>query len=238
MAIRNIVDMMRGRKRDWFLNPIDEYFSSQIGVTTTVGYFRPSGLSQCAREMQYCYMGVAKYPNNMISNVKRMTRGTEHHNMWKRIFAASGIHTLDGEKYVVKCSSPLVEGTPDWAIIDPNGEVQLIDLKSYANAYSPIWEHVAQWSVYAYLLNDNYSMGISRGWILREDPVSLDLEPFPVRLEEEFIVGLLDSLRNIEVQTVRKKMVPRDCRCGHGNEWGQSCQIFKLCHSELGESLW
>jgi len=230
--------MIRGRRRDWFLDVIDDYFKSNSHVTSTIGYFRPSALSQCIREMQYSYIGVAKYPDNSLSSIKRMVRGIWHHDMWEKIFINSGIPVKVGKDYPVSCLCPCIMGTSDIIIENSLGDNQLIDFKSYANAYSPPWGHLAQWSMYAYLLNMNYGMNVSKGWLVREDPISLELEPFPVKLEMEFILDIMHGLRVIERYSVEKLMFPKDMRCGTKRAWGSGCSLYDFCNSEKGDNPW
>ena len=237
MGIRKTVEEIRNRKELWWMQAIDEYFKKQNGVSVPVGVFRPSGISPCMRENQYCYAGFAKYPPHHPIAVKSMKRGTEHHKIWEQIFIDAGMNVLSGKDFPLSHEHPLVRGTPDW-LVRHESEIYLFEWKSTANTLDPDWGQLVQWSTYAYLLNDCYGIGVNKGWIVKENPINFGLHPIPMLLEEDFVKDLFVNLKIVETSCDSMEMIRRDDRCGPGGEWKISCPLYSYCHSEKGDNPW
>jgi len=227
MGVRNIVDSMGSKP--FFVRAIDRYFARNVSQTATAGFFRPSGISDCARFNLYCYIGVAKFSDFDVASIKRMERGTRHHDIWLEIFKKAGLAVRPGKRLEVQ--DPCIKGTPDWIVSDGDGLDWLIEWKSTSWFADPSWEQTVQWSLYSYMT------GVHQGYIVKEDPASWDLFPIKMKLEDKFIEHLLDWLRNIEKCAVGHNMLERDSRCG--NEWNAvACDLYSLCHSKRGEDPW
>ena len=62
MGVRGLVDKITGRRNAWWLRDIDRFFMDSNESSMPVGYFRPSGIGQCMRENQYCYIDCRYIP--------------------------------------------------------------------------------------------------------------------------------------------------------------------------------
>lgn len=220
MSIRNIVI---GSDKPWFIRKINTYWMSDRHKEVPDGYFRISGISQCARMMAYNFLGAAEYPSHDISAIKRMSRGTWHHGIWFDIFKAAGVVTRPGELLV--CQDPPLRGTPDWIITDDEGLEWLIEWKSTTDYRDTVsWEYYAQWSLYACLL------GIPRGYLVKEHPASWDLKPIEMKLDVNYVNQLLVWIHNIVMMT-KDGVLPNNNEC----PYGKGCDIYQFCHSKKGD---
>lgn len=238
MGVRSLVDKITGRKNAWWLRNIDAMFIDDGIGSMPVGYFRPSGVGQCMRENQYCYIGAIPPRQRNIYSMRHMKRGTEHHTFWERLFKEAGIPTVSGKEYPVGILEPLIFGESDWVISDENSENYLIEWKSTTSIDDPDWSQVIQWSLYAHLLNVNYDLEIKDGWLVKEHPTSLDLIPFPMKLEQEYINLVLARLIEVETFSRRGEMLPIDERCGKVTGFSRYCEAKELCSSDIGNSPW
>lgn len=235
MAIRDLVKETKEEKL-WFTEKIDNWFLRNCKKKATVGYFRPSGVSECMRENQYCYIGVAKYPDFDLASLKRMYRGTVHHEMWEQIFREAGIEVISGKINRIESERPKLSGEPDWFISKDKkpSKLWLIDWKSMQYIDNPPNRgYMIQWNLYSY-----YS-GVEQGYIIKESPVTLDFIAYPLVLEKEFIEPIIKGLCNVEDASKEKILLPRDERCGRGKLWtSRGCELRDFCYSEQGENPW
>lgn len=218
MAIRDILI----KDNPWFVKRINAWMMRKKHREMPEGYFRISGISQCARMMAYNYLGVAKYPTNDIFSLRRMERGTWHHGIWFDIFRHAGIPARAGE--LLTCDDPPLRGTPDWIITDEEGIDWLIEWKSTTNYNSAIsWEYYTQWSLYSYLLD------IPRGYLVMEHPSTWDLNPTRMELDVEYVNDLLLWIHTI-ISCTEREMIPDNNVC----PYGKTCDLHEFCHSEKG----
>lgn len=241
MAIRKLIDdINKGdvNKKPFFVSAIERFFEDQAntnGNRDSGGFFRPSGITQCARLNLYNYLNVAPFVPPDVSSMKRMFRGTEHHRIWYDIFVGSGLKVRGGnnEKTFVQFDDPVIFGHYDWIITDSKNSDHLIEWKSTEWLSPKIsWEHNVQWNLYSYIL------GIHKGYLVKENPATLEILPIKMELDKPYIEEILGWLRMIEDHANKKEMLEYASKCGPGKSWKQTCPIYQFCHGEEGNSPW
>lgn len=239
MAIRKLIDDINSKGSDappWFMRSIEKFFESEASKNERDGgYFRPSGITQCARLNLYNYLNVAPFVPPDTSSMRRMMRGTEHHRIWYDIFVAAGLDVRggDNEQTLVSMKKPTIYGHYDWIIKDKEKLEYLIEWKSseYLNTKLS-WEHRTQWNLYSYMLK------IPRGFLIKENPATLDLLPIKMDLDLEYTEEIIKWLLMIENASLNQEMLDFASNCGPGHPWRKTCSIYDFCHSDNGNNPW
>jgi hypothetical protein len=216
---------------------LDEYFKELASDNgrNEGGFFRPSGISQCARLNLYHYLNVAPFVPPDIRSMKLMTRGTLHHAAWAKIFKDAKIKTIGGDNVetLITMKNPTIAGHYDFVVVSPDGEKLLIEWKSTQSRYENIsWEHNVQWTLYAHMLE------IKRGYLVKEEPASFNPNPISMTYDGKFAKGILDWLIMTESAAKNREMLDFASECGPGMKWKKTCDIYDFCHSELGNNPW
>ena len=230
MGIRKLLDEKKGNGEPWFIDRINRWFMQDSSRRRKGGYFRPSGISMCARENLYNYLGLDIFPALDLQSIKYMFRGTKHHDIWQEIFTEAGVEITVPDFF--NTTNPAMKGKGDWIATDPSKLEHLIEWKSTQGTGKLSWEHNTQWTLYS------WAYGIPRGYIVKENPSSLAITPIKMSLNEEYLNAILDWLRMIEQYARDREMLEYDPKCGPGNGWGKSCDVYGFCHSEAGGHPW
>jgi len=239
VAIRKLIENINTSNYNgdpWFIKAIERFFKTEANKNERDGgYFRPSGITQCARLNLYNYLNVAPFIPPDTASMRRMIRGTEHHRIWYDIFVAAGIDVSggDNEKTLVSMKHPTIYGHYDWIIKDREKLEYLIEWKSseYLNPKLS-WEHKTQWNLYSYMLK------IPRGFLIKENPATLELLPIKMELDKEYAEEILSWLIMIENAALNKEMLDYASSCGPGHPWRKTCSIYDFCHGNLGCNPW
>ena len=238
MAIRDALKIESNEKKSpWFMDELERYFGRIASENSRKdnGFFRPSGVSQCARLNLYHYLNVAPFVPPDIPSMKRMTRGTLHHDAWAKIFKDAKIKTIGGDNAdtLVTMTNPTIAGHYDFIVISPDNEKYLLEWKSTQSRYDNIsWEHNVQWLLYAHML------GIKKGYLIKEDPSSFNPNPIEMIYDEKYATQILEWLLMTENAAKNKEMLDFASECGPGRKWKKTCDAYEFCHSDIGASPW
>jgi len=241
MTIRKLIDDINkgdSDKKPFFVSAIERFFEDQAnmnGNRESGGFFRPSGITQCARLNLYNYLNVAPFIPPDTASMRRMFRGTQHHRIWYDIFVDAKLKVRggDNEKTLVQLEDPTIFGHYDWIVTDNKNNDHLIEWKSTEWLSSKIsWEHNVQWNLYSYIL------GIPRGYLVKENPATLEILPIKMELDELYIKEIIDWLKMIEKSAKKKEVLDYASKCGKGRSWKETCPIYQFCHGEEGNDPW
>ena len=223
--------MKESEKPPWFVKKVNRLFTTNSKRSFRHGYFRPSSIDECARANQYQFLGVDEYPDIDLRSLRRMRRGTVEHDVWYDLFVEAGLDVRGGynEKEVFfEHRNPNIRGKWDWIVKDEDGLEWLIEWKS-TQSLPLYWGQNVQWHMYAKVL------GIPRGFVVKEDPVTWKLTPILMEYDENFANDIFDWLQEIQVKSCMGEIIPRDERCGVGKPWRNNCSLFHYCWSDRGD---
>jgi len=248
MAIRAAAQKIKEKKEEkpWWLEKVEAHFMEDNKNYPSPGRFRPSGISECARECLYCYLGVAEYPDHELSTMRYFARGRANQEIWEGIFREIGLRMrtpcsvcYKAGKYVCtheypqpwSMTDPNVRGTPDIILVDDTNTEWLVEWKSTWKTRLTREYHL-QWQLYSRLT------GIRQGWVVTQDPSTWATPPIAMTPNDEFVDKMLDWMRFIEKCVREEVMIAKDDRCGPNKLWKESCDIYEFCHSDKGSNPW
>lgn len=198
-----IKERMQTASKHWFETILDksdiDRFDSDKDSRAERGikHFRPSEAHNCPRALWYSRRGYVKSTPS-ISGLRRMSMGTlVHEFLDMRLKDHPQLHSTE-ELVGSDDMNPPILGSYDAIIINPEGEKELVEFKSYAEPsskyklYLPKADHVIQWNLYSYLT------GVEKGFIFYLNKNSQQFKIYKQQRNLEVLNGVLNKFRDVE----------------------------------------
>ena len=198
-----IKEKMKTSSKHWFevlldKADIDRFDSDKVKrADSGTRHFRPSEAHSCPRALWYSRKGYVKETPS-ISGLRRMSLGSLiHEYLDMRLNGHPHLHSTE-QLVGSNNMSPPILGTYDAIIINPEGEKELVEFKSYAEPsskyklYLPKPEHVIQWNLYSHLT------GVDKGFLFYLNKNSQQYKIYKQEKNLSVLNSVLKKFRDVE----------------------------------------